>query len=53
MQVVLYTVSEAVVIIITRKPPVQMGIKRIPVTTPSQPPCAGRSAPGIPAEGLW
>jgi len=37
----------------TRKSPVEICIKRIPVTTPSQPLCAGPSGPGIPAEGLW
>jgi len=47
-------------VLITRKPPclsavaaAMIYIKRIPVTTPSQPLRAGPSGPGIPGEGLW
>ena len=47
-------------LVFTRKPPClsavaaeMICIKRIPITTPSQPLCAVPSGLGIPAEGLW
>jgi len=38
---------------VLESPLVKISIKWIPITTPSQPLCAGPSGPGIPAEGLW